>query len=558
MTMGEIEHGITIDQAREQIFEGYKSHNDGHRVSTETTLLELIRATHPSYLVIRTSPRKCDLIGYAAAGYAQLTKTTDELYDASRHYQAPGPRVERQNATLKDHVLFAQWQYSWKKHTFIFYETEYTNPHSAPTKLYYILIPKAGVTDEKSSPIDELLLAVGTWSSELHDEIYVFDDGHWQKSKELFKSVHGSSWDEVILNPDMKANLISDVQGFFDNRSLYKQLAVPWKRGLILHGVPGNGKTISIKALISSLASREDPVPSLYVKSFDACQGEKYSIRAIFSQARNMAPCLLIFEDLDSLVTDKTRSYFLNEVDGLESNDGILMIGSTNHLDKLDPAISKRPSRFDRKYFFKIPGFEERVTYSQFWRSKLLASDLVEFPEALCPIIATLSEGFSFAYMKELFVVTLLTIARGTFSGDDVEEPIVTESSKTEQPQQEVYDSIPSEKATISETTLHDTSVITAVVQPEPQPNKMIIPEVDVPDHLKDNILLKVIRKEMKTLIAEMDSTKEEDWPSDRGSSAGGSSSGGGRRPIRTVMARPIQGSRAVGIVREVKATPVD
>lgn len=86
--------------------------------------------------------------------------------------------------------------------------------------------------------------------------------------------------------------------------------------------MPGNGKTISIKALINELGQREDPVPSLYVKNFDACQGEKYSIKEIFAQARGMAPCLLVFEDLDSLVTDETRTYFLNEVDGLESNDG--------------------------------------------------------------------------------------------------------------------------------------------------------------------------------------------------------------------------------------------
>ena len=47
--------------------------------------------------------------------------------------------------------------------------------------------------------------------------------------------------------------------------------------------------------------------------------------------ARRTAPCLLLFEDVDSLVKDEVRSYFLNEIDGLENNDGILMIGSTNH-----------------------------------------------------------------------------------------------------------------------------------------------------------------------------------------------------------------------------------
>lgn len=100
----------------------------------------------------------------------------------------------------------------------------------------------------------------------------------------------------------MKENLINDVEGFFENKELYKKFAVPWKRGVILHGVPGNGKTISIKTLINTLNSRPDPVSSLYVKSFEACRGEKASIQKIFDHARRMAPCLLIFEDLDSLV----------------------------------------------------------------------------------------------------------------------------------------------------------------------------------------------------------------------------------------------------------------
>ena len=60
----------------------------------------------------------------------------------------------------------------------------------------------------------------------------------------------------------------------------------------------------------------------------------------IFQKARQEAPCYLVFEDLDSIVSDNVRSYFLNEVDGLKRNDGILMVGSTNHLDRLDPGIA--------------------------------------------------------------------------------------------------------------------------------------------------------------------------------------------------------------------------
>jgi len=77
--------------------------------------------------------------------------------------------------------------------------------------------------------------------------------------------------------------------------------------------------------------------------------GDEYAIAEVFSKARQNSPCVIILEDLDSLVNDRNRSFFLNELDGLEGNDGLLIVGSTNHLDRLDPGLSTRPSRFDRK-----------------------------------------------------------------------------------------------------------------------------------------------------------------------------------------------------------------
>lgn len=72
-------------------------------------------------------------------------------------------------------------------------------------------------------------------------------------------------------------------------------------------------------------------------------------MKTVFDKAREWSPCLLVLEDLDSLVNDGNRSYFLNQVDGVESNDGILIIVTTNHMERLDIGLSKRPSRFDRK-----------------------------------------------------------------------------------------------------------------------------------------------------------------------------------------------------------------
>jgi transitional endoplasmic reticulum ATPase len=167
----------------------------------------------------------------------------------------------------------------------------------------------------------------------------------------------------------------------------------------------GNGKTISIKALMNSAGQSTKPtIAMLYVKSLVSYMGPEGAIAEIFLKARRMAPCILIFEDIDSLVTVSVRSYFLNAVDGLQSNQGILMIGSTNHLERLDPGIAKRPSRFDRKVFFGMPDFDERVQYCQYWRNKLKDNKKIEFPKELCSMIADITDKFSFAYLKVSFL----------------------------------------------------------------------------------------------------------------------------------------------------------
>lgn len=77
--------------------------------------------------------------------------------------------------------------------------------------------------------------------------------------------------------------------------------------------------------------------------------GEEASMARVFAKARQVSPCVIILEDLDSLINDSNRSFFLNQVDGLQGNDGLLIVGTTNHFERLDPGLSTRPSRFDRK-----------------------------------------------------------------------------------------------------------------------------------------------------------------------------------------------------------------
>jgi hypothetical protein len=121
---------------------------------------------------------------------------------------------------------------------------------------------------------------------------------------------------------------------------------------------------------------------------------------------------MLILEDIETIVTSNTRSYFFNEMDGLENNDGLFVVASTNFLDRLDPGLTKRPSRFDRKYEFPLPNEHERVLYCEFWRRKLKSNKSIDFPKKLCPAMSHVTPGFSFAFLQECFVATLLILAR--------------------------------------------------------------------------------------------------------------------------------------------------
>ncbi|KAK3293808.1 P-loop containing nucleoside triphosphate hydrolase protein [Chaetomium fimeti] len=406
---------MTTPILRHQFFR----HSSAKRVNTDATIAKALKAEYPGLQLVIAPSSGIDLLGYASAGHASFTsidKASDELPSSLiwKVYVAPGRRIDGSPGRLAQNVIFAKFLYKWGDDEFILYMVDGRDGTSSypPVRNNYIL-----TTDTHKA--DALVIAAGQWGNELHEEVWVWDSGMWTKSAELYQSIRKSTWDAVILEESMKKAIIADHQSFFDSRDTYGRLKVPWKRGLIYYGPPGNGKTISIKATMHMLYDRKDPVPALYVRSFSSFAGPEYGISQIFLKARQYAPCYLIFEDLDSLVTDSVRSYFLNEMDGLRSNDGIFIVGSTNHIERLDPGIAKRPSRFDRKYYFPDPDRAQRVAYCRFWQRKLAGNRDIEFPDRLCGAIAGITDGFSFAYIQEAFVAALIVVARGGSDGGD-------------------------------------------------------------------------------------------------------------------------------------------
>ncbi len=232
--------------------------------------------------------------------------------------------------------------------------------------------------------------------------ILVFSNGRWNRSQDLYQATQLASFDDLILADDIKESIRSDFAHFLKSEDRYQRLGLAWKRGALLIGPPGNGKTHCVRALVKDLN-----VSSLYVQSLSHQHYTAEQMwKLVFERARGLRPCVLVLEDLDSLVTNDNRSFFLNQLDGFEQNHGMILLATTNHPDRIDSAIIDRPSRFDRKYHFNLPTTRDRHAYLSVWQQRLGAETGWK-PEEIETVVSG-TQGFSFAYLKELIISAVM------------------------------------------------------------------------------------------------------------------------------------------------------
>ncbi|KAF9076842.1 P-loop containing nucleoside triphosphate hydrolase protein [Rhodocollybia butyracea] len=369
---------------------------------------ELLRKLYPKHSMVSTGDFRLQPIAFPGV---QLTPLEHNPLVTSLGFQplnrssAPVPGV------LTDRIIAGGFTMGWQGKEFILHVVQYPSGFSFGIQSFIL-------HEGSEEPARQLLLACGIWAESIHNEIWVFNQGFWQKDGVLWDSIQSADWKDVILKDEFKKAFQKDVYGFFDSKELYLELGIPWKRGLIMHGPPGNGKTITLKTVMKTCDAKG--YAPLYVKSFQSFGGDEYSMQVVFQKARQLAPCVLILEDLDSLITDRNRSFFLNELDGLAGNEGLFVLATTNHFDRLDPGLSTRPSRFDRKYLFDDPTRDERALYAVYWQNKLKNNKSIGFPDKLVEEVADATNRFSFAYLKEAFVSALVTLAG---IGEDEEKP---------------------------------------------------------------------------------------------------------------------------------------
>ncbi|CAI6086320.1 AAA family ATPase [Cohnella sp. JJ-181] len=201
----------------------------------------------------------------------------------------------------------------------------------------------------------------------------------------------------VFMDESLKTQIFRSVDTFFaDDRSFYQTYGVPYKRGILLYGKPGNGKTTLVKSISATVNA---PVAYWQITEFTGSE----SIQQVFDAAVKLAPMVLVVEDIDSM-PESCRSYFLNTLDGATSREGIFLIGTTNYPEKIDPALMNRAGRFDRAYEVKLPSEPLRLAYLTYKGAGRL-TDAAAVAEA-----ARRTEGFTFAQLAELYVSAALEL----------------------------------------------------------------------------------------------------------------------------------------------------
>ena len=199
--------------------------------------------------------------------------------------------------------------------------------------------------------------------------------------------------DELVVDAELLGRLRREAVGLFrdETRALYRKLGVAPRRGILLHGPPGNGKT----SLIRLIAAELPDVAALLLRPGEGFDTD--DLEVALRRWREQAPALLVIEDLDWLLERVDVSRFLNLLDGLETPEDdkpLLLIATTNHPEKLDPAVNNRPGRFDAGIEVGDP--DEDL------RRRLLDRLLPELGDDERAEVAGETGGLSFAHLHEL------------------------------------------------------------------------------------------------------------------------------------------------------------
>ncbi len=226
-------------------------------------------------------------------------------------------------------------------------------------------------------------------------------------AKVYVKSAEGIKFDDVAGEDEAKENL-TEVVNYLHDPSKYQEIGASMPKGILLVGPPGTGKTMLAKAIAG-----EANVPffsmsgSEFVEMFVGMGASK--VRDLFKQAKEKAPCIVFIDEIDAIgqkrsggqyggndEREQTLNQLLTEMDGFESNNGVIILAATNRPESLDPALT-RPGRFDRRVPVELPDLKGREAILQVHAKKIKVAEDVDFNR-----IARMASGASGAELANI------------------------------------------------------------------------------------------------------------------------------------------------------------
>jgi SpoVK/Ycf46/Vps4 family AAA+-type ATPase len=196
---------------------------------------------------------------------------------------------------------------------------------------------------------------------------------------------------EILFEDGIVDSILSEINVFWQRREVYEKYDITYKRGFLFHGPPGTGKSVLLRMIAKRLVDQYNGVVIFWR---DLMKPALEILRSIEPQ-RSVA---IIMEDIDEIL-EYDESEILNMLDGIEESNGVVYLATTNKIDTLDPRVSNRPSRFDRRVLVDTPDSNKRKQFLKSFQER--EPELSD--ETINKWVAT-TDDFSLAHLRELFV----------------------------------------------------------------------------------------------------------------------------------------------------------
>jgi transitional endoplasmic reticulum ATPase len=261
--------------------------------------------------------------------------------------------------------------------------------------------------------------------------------------REILVQVPNVSWDDIGGLENAKQELREAVEWPLKYPDSFRKFGVKPPRGVLVYGPPGTGKTLLAKAVANESDANFIAVKGPELLSKWVGESEK-GVREIFKKARQTAPTVIFFDEIDSIastrtgggtdsgVTQRVVNQLLTEIDGLEELQDVAVLAATNRVDMLDPALT-RPGRFDRHVEVGDPDKEARLAIFKVHTKDMPLADDVDLEK-----LAKETEGYVGADIEAVCREAVMLTLRNDMDADNVKMKQFKKAMKKVKPKKEI------------------------------------------------------------------------------------------------------------------------